>query len=248
MPSPDGSSHKYDRGYLTVFGASSLTGATRLSSTAALRIGAGLVTVQCERRGDVYRTSLPPEIMVQDEGEPVPEKATALLGGPGGISETHKKTLLETTDRPRVIDSAALPTEPSAFNGNPNTVLTPHQGEFDTLFGQSSGDRRSAVQSAAKEAKCVVVLKGPETLIAHPDGRIISNDRPNPNLATAGTGDVLAGMIAGLVAQHMGAFWASAAAVWMHSEAAERLGKGLMASDLAKRLPDIWQALEAEAR
>lgn len=243
MPRPGGSSHKYDRGYLTVLGAPSLTGATRLTSEAALRIGAGLVTVQCEQRGDVYRAALPPEIMVQDDGEAVPEKTTALLGGPGGISGRHLATLLDCRDLPRVLDSAAFPEKPSAINGNPRTVLTPHQGEFEKLFGAVAGDQRSAVQSAARMSSCIVILKGPETLIAHPDGRLIFNNRPDPNLATAGTGDVLAGMIAGLLAQGVEAFWASAAAVWMHSEAAEDIGAGLIASDIATKLPETLRKI-----
>lgn len=205
-----------------------------------------MVTVQCDQRGDVYRAALTPEIMVQDEGEAIPTKSTALLGGPGGISGRHLAILLARLDLPRVLDSGAFPEKPSPINGNPTTVLTPHQGEFERLFGEFSTDRRSAVLSAAEMSNCVVVLKGPETLIAHPDGRLISNDRPNPSLATAGTGDVLAGIIAGLLAQGMDPFWASAAGVWIHSEAAETVGRGLIASDLVAALPGILQALESD--
>jgi len=243
FPQPDSSSHKYNRGYCVVFAAPSLTGATNLASSAALRIGTGLVTVQAEQRGDVYRTILPPEIMVQDEGEPVPDKATALLGGPGGISPEHKHALLSRTDIARVLDSGALPDRPDEINGTVLTVLTPHEGEFEKLFGPVGDNRAQSARSAAQRSNCVVVLKGSETVVAHPDGRTIVNDRPDSNLATAGTGDVLAGMIAGLFAQGMDPFYAAAAAVWMHSEAADMIGRGLIASDIVGAIPSVLDRL-----
>jgi NAD(P)H-hydrate epimerase len=243
LPSPDADSHKYKRGYCTVFAAPALTGATRLSAMAALRVGAGLVTVQCDARGDVYRTALAPEIMVQDDAEPVPEKTTVLLGGPGGLSSRFKDTLLDRFDLPRVIDSGALPVRPDALNGTERTVLTPHEGEFEKLFGAINHDRIDAAKEAAKRSGCIIVLKGPVTFITHPDGRIIVNDRPDPNLATAGTGDVLAGMIAGLIAQGMSPFYAAAAAVWLHSEAAVHIGRGLIASDIIGEIPARLKAL-----
>lgn len=244
LPRHLNSSHKYHRGYCTVFAAPSLTGATRMSVEAALRTGAGLVTVQTQSRGDVYRASLPPEIMVQDAGEAVPDKATALLGGPGGIAPDHKRTLLSRSDLPRVIDSAALPDSPEDLFAMDQTILTPHEGEFAALFGPINGCRREAARAAAARSKCIVVLKGPQTLITHPDGRMIINDRPDTNLATAGTGDVLAGMIAGLLAQGMEAFHAAAAAVWMHSEASARIGRGLVASDIIGEIPALLQELD----
>jgi len=249
LPRPDAASHKYDRGYCTIFGAPSLTGATRLAATAANRVGAGLVTVQCETRGDVYRAALPPEIMVQDAGETIPEKTTALLGGPGGLSPSHLDALLSRTGLPRVIDSGGFPSTPDRLNGNSATILTPHEGEFSKLFGPTSGSfgaaKAEATLKAAQASGAVVVLKGPLSVIAHPDGRIVLNDRPNPYLATAGTGDVLAGLMAGLLAQHMDAFWAASAAVWIHSEAAERIGPGLIASDITSIVPNILAELLA---
>lgn len=214
-----------------------------MAATAALRMGAGLVTVQAVQRGDIYRMSLPPEIMVQDDSEAVPDKATVLLGGPGGISPSHKRELLRSSDLPRVIDSGALPDAPEALDGTETTVLTPHQGEFEALFGPIGDDRRQAAFTAAQRAQSIVVLKGPVTLIAHPDGRLIVNDRPDANLASAGTGDVLAGMIAGLMAQSMDGFHAAAAAVWMHSNAADRIGRGLIASDIIAALPDVLKSV-----
>lgn len=245
LPRPDAASHKYDRGYCTIFGAPSLTGATRLAAAAANRVGAGLVTVQCETRGDVYRAALPPEIMVQDAGEAVSEKTTALLGGPGGLSPPHLDELLSRHDLPRVIDSGGFPSTPDRLNGNSATILTPHEGEFAKLFGLIGADKAEAALKAAQASGAIVVLKGALTVIAHPDGRIVLNDRPNPYLATAGTGDVLAGLMTGLLAQHMDAFWAASAGVWIHSEAAERVGPGLIASDIAAIVPNILADLLA---
>lgn len=209
-----------------------------------MRIGAGLVTLHCQQRGDVYRASLPAEIMVQDEGGPLPEKATALLGGPGGISDDHRAKLYDQTDLIRVIDSAAFPDDPSDLNGNDKTILTPHDGEFSRLFGDIGEDRCKAAKDAAARSGAIVVLKGAQTVIAHPDRRCVLNDRPNPNLATAGTGDVLAGLILGLAAQSMPAFEAACAAVWIHSEAGERIGRGLIASDIIHAVPEILQSLD----
>lgn len=184
--------------------------------------------------------------MVQDSCEAVPDKATALLGGPGGIAPDHKRTLLSRFDLLRVIDSAALPDNPEDLNGTDQTILTPHDGEFAALFGSVDGCRHEAAKAAADRSKCIVVLKGPQTLITHPDGRMIINDRPDPNLATAGTGDVLAGMIAGLLAQGIDAFHAAAAAVWMHSEAAARIGRGLIASDIMREIPALLRRLDRQ--
>lgn len=211
---------------------------------AANRIGAGLVTVQCEERGDVYRTVLPPEIMVQDDGETIPAKTTVLLGGPGGISPVHCDKVYRPGAYIRVIDSAAFPDLPDTLNGDLRTILTPHDGEFSKLFGGIGPDREEAAHVAAVRCNGIVVLKGATTIIAHPDGRTVINDRPNPNLATAGTGDILAGMISGLAAQSMPAFEASCAAVWMHAEAGEQIGRGLIASDIIDRLPTILTALD----
>jgi NAD(P)H-hydrate epimerase len=122
-------------------------------------------------------------------------------------------------------------------------VLTPHDGEFIRLFGEMPGTREDRALAAARLSRAVVVLKGAQTVIAHPDGRVVVNDHSSPYLATAGAGDVLAGMTLGLLAQGMPAFEASCAAVWIHGEAALRFGPGLVAPDIIEQIPGILREL-----
>jgi hydroxyethylthiazole kinase-like uncharacterized protein yjeF len=122
-------------------------------------------------------------------------------------------------------------------------VLTPHEGEFARLFPEVTGDKISRARDAARVSHAVVLLKGADTVIAHPDGRVVVNIHATPALATAGAGDVLAGMIAGLRAQNMPAFEAACAATWLHGEASIRLGEGLVAPDIIQVLPDVIQSL-----
>jgi len=220
--------NKYDRGHAVILGAAELLGATRLSTSACSRIGAGMVTVLSNISTQAYRIALPADIMVKECCVEDLKHVTAVLGGPGGISRGYMDMLLEC--RPeikRVFDAAALTDDLRARKLGPNTVLTPHDGEFNLVFGQLSGDRISQSLQAARNAECVVIRKGPTTIISHPDGRYAVNNAPNPFLAKAGTGDVLAGIVTGLLAQSMPVFEAACAAVWIHSEAGDKLGHGL---------------------
>lgn len=258
LPTIDAASNKYTRGHTLVVGGELLTGASRLSACAAARIGSGVTTVLVPRAAFTIYASALTSIMVRsfDDIEAfnqsiINTKITSFLIGPGaGVTyDTRMQSLkLLATSLPVVLDADAI----TAFQDDvrvltnylhPNCVLTPHEGEFKRLFNLTE-DRMLTAQQAAKDCGAVIVLKGSETIIAAPDGQTIINDNAPPTLATGGSGDVLAGMIAGLIAQGMPAFEASAAAVWMHGEAAQLFGGlGLIAEDLPDLLPQVLQKL-----
>ena len=179
-------------------------------------------------------------------------RRNAILVGPGNGAEatTHEHALAAlATRRAVVLDADALtvfgdqPDELFAAIAGP-CVLTPHDGEFARLFS-AAGDRLARVRAAASLSGAVVLLKGPDTVIAARDGRAIVNVNAPPDLATAGSGDVLAGLIAGLLAQGLDPFRASAAACWLHGEAATAFGPGLVAEDLSDTLPAILRRVKA---
>lgn len=256
IPVPGPESHKYMRGHVALLGGDRLTGAARLASEAAMRIGAGLCTiVTSDAASTVYREAAP-HIMVEVydalarfSAHLDDPRRNAVLIGPGAgrdDPEGLKTAVLETLALHRgvVLDADAL----SVFAGEANRlfaalydncVLTPHEGEFERLFGMLPGASSERAVAAARASQAVVVLKGAETVIAHPDGRVVVNRHASPYLASAGTGDVLAGMIAGLMAQGVEAFTAACAAVWIHGEAAIRHGPGLVAPDLVAAIPGV---------
>jgi hydroxyethylthiazole kinase-like uncharacterized protein yjeF len=237
-PRPGLSDHKYTRGHVTILGGAAMCGAARLSAGAARRIGAGMLTIatvpeaaSIYRAGDpgVIVETLPLEHLLADP------RRSVWVAGPGlGIEAAHAAlpTLL-AAGRQTVIDADAL----TACAGNPEalrgaTILTPHAGEFARVFGPPGPDRLAAVREAAARTGAVVLLKGADTIIAAPDGQAAINDNAPPFLATAGAGDVLAGLIAGLLAQGMPAWEAACAAAWLHGDAALRAGPYLIAEDL----------------
>lgn len=259
-PSLDG--HKYQRGHVLVAAGPIMTGAARLSALAAARIGAGLVTVAAPASAwAVYAAALT-SIMVQplqavDDFAALlsdPRKNAVVIGPGAGISADTKAYVLWAlaAQRATVLDADAI----SVFAADPSIlfdaiqgpcVLTPHEGEFGRLFPANDSKLESARQ-AAHQSGAVLVLKGPDTIIAAPDGRAIVNSNAPPDLATGGTGDVLAGMIAGLMAQGMDAFDASAAAVWLHGQAGSLAGPGLISEDLPLVLPRILRRLKRLVR
>lgn len=244
FPIPPDTAHKYDRGHAVIFGAPELTGATRLAAAACSRIGAGLVTVLANNLAEVYRASLPADIMVRCCKLDELCKLRVMLGGPGGIDLNHKAMLYKNIPGiRRVFDASAIPKKPDWSVLDKTCVLTPHQGEFDQAFADIDGVPQDRVRRAAKACGAVIILKGAQTFLAHPDGRVATYNHPNPYLAKAGTGDVLAGFVTGLLAQGMPVFDAACSAVWIHSEAGRRLGPGLTACDLEHKVPEILKEI-----
>ena len=251
LPLPAPADHKYSRGHaLVVGGDGAHSGAARLAARAALRAGAGLVTVHApEAAIPVYAAQLTAVMIASaaDLGTALAdERRNALLIGPGcGASPTTREQTLGALGAGKrcVLDADALTAfedGPAALFAalGPDAVLTPHEGEYRRLFGQG-GDKLTRARAAARESGAVVVLKGADSVIAAPDGRATINANAPPTLATAGSGDVLAGFILGLLAQGMPAFAAAAAGVWLHGAAAAAFGPGLIAEDLAETLPRV---------
>ncbi|WOF73669.1 NAD(P)H-hydrate dehydratase [Parvibaculaceae bacterium PLY_AMNH_Bact1] len=265
FPTLDESGHKYSRGHaVSVSGGASTTGAARLGARAALRIGAGLVTVASPPSALQVNAMQLTAIMLQrfEGAEGLTDmlddkRKNAILIGPGnGVGADTRENVQAalTSGAATVLDADAL----TSFEAIPRdlfvaienyfagpVVLTPHEGEFKRLFPDLEGSKLERASAAAKVAHAVIVLKGPDTVIASPDGRTVINSNAGPELGTAGSGDVLAGMITGLLAQGMPEFEAAAAAVWLHGEAGRRVGRGLIAEDLPEQLPTLLQELSA---
>lgn len=258
LPWPGAETHKHARGRLgVVSGRAHQTGAARLAARAGLRIGAGVVRIYCPPDAVVViapaveAIMLTPFATADALAREVEEMDAVVVGPAAGLDETTVTNVqaLAMSGAALVIDADGL----SVFKGRSaelfavldrDDVLTPHEGEFDRLFpGLLRKGRQSAAVEAARRAQAVVVLKGAETVIAAPDGRVRINQNGSPWLATAGTGDVLSGMIGGLIAQRMDSFEAACAAVWIHADAADRFGPGLIAEDLSEVMPQSLKAL-----
>ena len=265
FPSPGVAGHKYSRGHALVAGGAVMTGAARLAARAAARSGAGLVTVAAPQAAfAVYAAALTGVIVQPVAGGDAwrglladPRRNAALIGpGAGVLPETRENVLAALAAGKRaVLDADALSVfaddPPALFAAlrapkTPTAVLTPHEGEFARIF-DTQGSKLERARRAAATSGAVVLLKGSDTVIAGPDGRAAINQGAPPELATAGSGDVLAGIVLGLVAQGMPEFEAAAAAAWLHAEAARRFGPGLVAEDLIEALPLVLAALHNRA-
>ena len=242
LPKPGATDHKYTRGHVTVLGGATMTGAARLAAGAARRVGAGMLTIAAPAAAAAIYRAGDPGLLVDTAPLPVlleDTRRSVWVCGPGlGIPAAHAALpILLRANRLTVIDADALTAcagTPQALRGA--TVLTPHAGEFARVFGPPGPDRLAAIRAAAAQTGAVVLLKGADTIIAAPDGRVAINDSAPPWLATAGAGDVLAGVIAGLLAQGMPPWHATCAAVWLHGQAAHQAGPGLIAEDLVSAL------------
>ncbi|MDE2062826.1 MAG: NAD(P)H-hydrate dehydratase [Bradyrhizobium sp.] len=271
FPIPTVEGHKYDRGHVVaVSGGIAATGAARLSARGALRAGAGLVTLASPRDALAVNASALTAVMVRPVDTVIEfsellgdKRLNAYVIGPGaGIGERSRDLVLAalTAKRAVVLDADALTSfadaperlfEAIRHSSDPQVVLTPHEGEFPRLFSDISNkhpgrSKLERVRAAAERAGAVVLLKGPDTTVASPDGRATIAANAPPWLATAGAGDVLSGMIAGLLAQGVPAFEAASIGVWMHGEAAQEAGPGLIAEDLPETLPAVTRHLYDE--
>jgi hydroxyethylthiazole kinase-like uncharacterized protein yjeF len=268
FPVPRIDGHKYARGHvLAVSGDAAATGAARLAARGALRAGAGLVTLATPRDALAINASALTAVMVRavdtvvEFGELLGDKRynTCMIGPGAGVGERTCDIVHTAISAQRhvVLDADAL----TSFAANPErlfesiksapeaqVVLTPHEGEFPRLFSDLSNktpgrSKLERVRAAAERSGAVVLLKGPDTTIAAPDGRATIATNAPPWLATAGAGDVLAGIIAGLLAQGVPAFEAASIGVWMHGAAGSEAGPGLIAEDLAETLPAVHRRI-----
>jgi NAD(P)H-hydrate epimerase len=258
FPWPDSAGHKYDRGHAVVVGGAEMTGAARLAAMGARRLGAGLVTIAAPSASfAIYAGEEPGTLVsaVDDDagfrdllGDP---RKNAVLAGPGlGLSDVTRERVLSalSTGKAAVLDADAL----SAFADDPDTLfgaingpclMTPHEGEFKRLFS-IDGDKPARTRRAAELSGAVVLFKGADTVIADAAGNAVINANAAPDLATAGSGDVLAGMALGLMTQGMPPYQAGCAAAWLHGAAAAKTGPGLIAEDLPANLPLVLRDLQ----
>jgi hydroxyethylthiazole kinase-like uncharacterized protein yjeF len=253
----DPTAHKYQRGHvLVVGGPANATGAARLAAMGARRAGAGYVTLLSPMAALAANAAHLTGIVLREADSPaaiaraLDDRADAVVIGPalGTIGGRDKVLAVLGTRKPVVLDADVF----TLFAGDAAAlagaiagpaVLTPHEGEFVRLFGELPGSKIDRARAAAERAGAVVLLKGPDTVVAAPDGRTAINAHTSPALATAGTGDVLAGIIAAMLARGLDPLEAACAATWLHGDAARRAGPGLVAEDLPERLPEVLAAL-----
>jgi hydroxyethylthiazole kinase-like uncharacterized protein yjeF len=259
LPEPSQLQHKYTRGHtVVVSGGSTRTGAPRLAARAALRSGSGLVTLASPPEALAVNAGHLSAVMLRriDDADALTallddRRFTAVALGPGlGLNQDHQALVLAALAGPQatVLDADAL----TVFAGEPDrlfaaiagapapVVLTPHEGEFARLFPTlGEGTKLARATLAARRTGAVVILKGPDTMIVAPDGRAAINANAPPWLATAGAGDVLTGIVAGLLAQGIPAWQAACAAVWLHGAAGSEAGPGLIAEDLDSALRTV---------
>lgn len=266
-PRLTGASHKYTRGHaLVLSGPATKTGAARLAARGALRIGAGLVTVAAPASALAENAAHLTAIMLRacetaDDLDDLltDERLNVVLAGPGlgtGEPTRERVAVAAAAGRGLVLDADALTSfsgqarllAAHLADGDASAVLTPHAGEFARLFDGTramaeGADKATRARAAAALTGAVVVYKGSDTVIADPDGRVAINDHGSPYLGTAGSGDVLGGLIAGLLAQGMPPFEAAAAGVWLHGDAGLRHGPGLIAEDIPELMPAVLRGL-----
>jgi len=242
LPPLAADAHKWSRGAVVVVGAAAMPGAARLAAAAARRGGAGHVTIAAAPGGGaVFRAAEAGLVVSEAPLAALLGPRRAVVVGPGlPPDEATRRVLADAlaAGAAVVADAGVLTACAGHIEGLAGAaILTPHEGEFTRIFGPIGPDRVAAARAAARRSGSVLLLKGPATVIAAPDGRAAIEAGAPPDLATAGTGDVLAGIAAALLARGLPAFDAACAAAWLHAEAARRAGPGLIAEDLPPQLP-----------
>lgn len=265
FPWPGADAHKYSRGHLVIGGGAEMTGAARLAARAALRVGAGLVTIASAPEAVPVYSSYMPAVLTHRVTAAAdftayledPRRRAALLGPGYGVDrKTHVHVLTALALGKQVcLDADALTVFAGRAGelfdalkanagGGGGAVLTPHEGEFARLFPDLRGsDKLTRARAAAAASGATVLIKGSDTVIAEPGGRAAINANAPPTLATGGSGDVLAGLIAGLLVQGVPPFESAAIAAWVHGAAAAAFGPGLIAEDLPDRVPRVLARL-----
>lgn len=257
--SPPVASHKFSRGHVLVVGGPvHATGAARLAARTALRMGAGYVTLLAPAAAVLANAAQLTSVVLRRadnaaavEASFADPRATALAIGPAlGTDQAAREKVLAAlhVGKPVVLDADVF----TLFADDPDAlftairgpaVMTPHEGEFRRLFGDLTGSKIERTQMAACRAGCVVLLKGPDSVIAEPSGRAAINGNASVWLGTAGSGDVLTGMIVSLLAQGRSAFDAACSAAWLHGDLGRRAGPGLIAEDLPDLVPAALRAI-----
>jgi hydroxyethylthiazole kinase-like uncharacterized protein yjeF len=239
LPPLDAGGHKYDRGLVHAL-AGKMPGAIALAATAAAKAGAGYVRVSTSRTIE----GLPASVVQVDTAEVNDPRIGCLLVGPGMGDIPQLLTLALTSRAPKMIDADGITQlgEPERLQGQ-DAIITPHAGEFERLFGEIAGSKANQALEAARRSGAVVVCKGPDTIVAAPDGRVGFAPPAPAWLASAGTGDVLAGLIAAMRARGLPAYEAACAGAWLHGRAAKIAGPQMIADDLAAAIPRALASL-----
>jgi ADP-dependent NAD(P)H-hydrate dehydratase / NAD(P)H-hydrate epimerase len=256
VPWPTSGSHKYTRGHAVVLGGTKMTGAARLAAHAAQRVGAGLVTIASDPSVASLYAAWRADLLVSSVATPqdftdllADRRLNAVLLGPGAGVDARLEAAIATALDAEVglvldADAFRVLAEANGLLGrlNKRVLMTPHEGEFQRVFGPPS-PRVPAALKAAAGTGATVLLKGSDTIIATPDGKLIVNTGAPPDLATAGSGDVLAGLAVGLLANRLSPTLAASMACWIHGKAASLFGPGLIAGDLPDMVPRILTIL-----